>query len=278
MVKTIIKWLVLTILLAYVAAAAVWARQEAASMRCKGVDINIINGRSLDEATSKGVREEAAVICNGSAGKLLRDIDSRAMENKLALLPAFESVECAFTAEGKLKVDITPMVPEMRVFDGWESYYINKDGKRMKSKASVFADVPVVSGRFSDGVSPQMLLGLSRYIQRHAELREIVSMIQMNDSDNILLIPRIHGHVVNFGDTSRKEEKTRALLAFYRKVMPCKGWNAYDTVSVRFRGQVVATRKDKNRAIHSEDFEEEVDPEEATLPEPDMGETDVARQ
>jgi len=60
---------------------------------------------------------------------------------------------------------------------------------------------------------------------------------------------------------------------FYRQVMPYKGLEEYDTISVKFRGQVVATRRDKTRLNHAEEYEEEIDLEEATLP--DTGDGDA---
>lgn len=53
----------------------------------------------------------------------------------------------------------------------------------------------------------------------------------------------------------------------YRKVMPYKGWEAYDTISLKFEGQVVATRRDKSRLNHGEDNGDDIALEEATLPQ-----------
>ncbi len=90
-------------------------------------------------------------------------------------------------------------------------------------------------------------------------------MFEAKDADDILLIPRVAGHVINFGDASGLERKRRALMAIYRNVMPYKGWEEYDTISVKFRGQVVATRRDKSAAAHSAVLTEEADLEEASL-------------
>ena len=48
--------------------------------------------------------------------------------------------------------------------------------------------------------------------------------------------------------------------------MPHKGWEQYDTISVKFRNQIVATRRDKTRLNVSEEPVEEIDLEEGTLP------------
>ncbi len=49
--------------------------------------------------------------------------------------------------------------------------------------------------------------------------------------------------------------------------MPHKGWLEYDTVSVKFRDQIVATRRDKKKLQHSEDYMDDFDMEEHTLPD-----------
>ena len=137
----------------------------------------------------------------------------------------------------------------------------------MYSKASFFVDVPVVRGNFNESFRPEYVLPVTRYIAKDPILKNLVGMVQADDADNIILIPRIHGHVINFGDTNRLSEKKEALIAVYRKVLPYKGWNEYDTISVKFKGQVVATRKKKAiKAPQNLDLEE-IDMEEATLPE-----------
>ena len=69
----------------------------------------------------------------------------------------------------------------------------------------------------------------------------------MNSDRNhdIILVPVIRGHVVNFGDTSMVDDKFLRLRTFYRKVLPTVGWQHYDTIAVKWRGQVVATRRHK---------------------------------
>ena len=126
-------------------------------------------------------------------------------------------------------------------------------------------DVPVVTGNFNKRFAPKEVIPIVSYINKNPMLHDLVSMIFAENAHNIILIPKIRGHVINFGDTTRLDEKTRALTLFYRDVIPYKGWEEYDTISVKYRGQIVATRRDKTRLNHGEDYVEEIDPEEATL-------------
>ena len=267
MVKKILSWFILVMLMAYVVYAAIWTRAEAAKNVCTGIDISIVEGSMTDSVSKKGVLAEINRYPRKLVGEQIPKIDARHLENYLKGFPQFEDAVCNFTTLGRLQVKVTPMVPELRVFEDSISYYINKDGKRMVSKASFFVDVPVVSGKFNKDFSAADLLPVTRFIGSDDVLNGLVGMVYAEDADNIILIPRIHGHVINFGDTSRLVEKKRALVAVYKKVFPYKGWDAYDTISVKFRGQVVATRRNKGRRNVTLTDNDDVEMEEASLPQ-----------
>lgn len=272
MVKKILGWCILVILVAYVVFAAIWSHAEAAKNACKGIDIQIVEGYATDSVTRKGVMNEIKNYPGKLVGVQIPAINTRDLEHYLKKFPQFEDVVCNFSTSGRLKVKVTPMVPEIRVFEDSSSYYINKDGKRMPSKASFFVDVPVVKGNFTREFPPTYVLPVTRFIAQDPVLEKLVGMVEVKDADNIILIPRIHGHVINFGDTNRLMQKKDALMAMYKKVLPYKGWNEYDTISLKFQGQVVATRRDKkNRNPQNVEFDD-VDMEEATLPSIDNSE------
>ncbi|MCH5229257.1 MAG: hypothetical protein J1F12_04600 [Muribaculaceae bacterium] len=267
MAKKILGWVILTLLLAYIISAGIWAHAEASRNSCKGIKVQIVEANSTDSVTRRGVMNEINRYPEKIVGAQIPSINTKKLEQYLKTFPQFEDVVCSFTTSGHLNVKVIPMVPELRVFEDSASYYINKDGKKMASKASFFVDVPVVSGNFSETFPPSHLLPVTRFISRDPVLNKLVGMVYAEDQDNIILVPRIHGHVINFGDTNRLGEKRRALMAVYKKVMPYKGWDEYDTISVKFRGQVVATRRIKgNQKPQIVDFEER-DMEEATLPD-----------
>ncbi len=256
-------------LLAYTAVMGFWAHGEASRHVCTGVEIEVHGAAStaMDSTIRHGVREELQGYPRRIAGTPIREVDTRDVERFLTKRANFESVNCMMSSRGKLVIRVEPLVPVMRVFYGDKSYYINKAGKHIVSNAEFYSEVPAVTGRFNCNFSPRDVLPLVNYVTKDPMLSEWVSMIVAEDSRNLLLVPRVRGHVVNFGDTTRLKEKKEALAMFYRQVMPYKGWEEYDTISVKFRGQVVATRRDKTRLNHAEHYEEEVDLEEATLPQ-----------
>ncbi len=264
--STILKWVLLVILAGYCCWMVVWGHQEAARHTCTGIEVEVTGKTMMDSVIRRGVLQELGKYPEPIKGVPLNLLNTHKIERYLSGLSNFESVSCMVTAQGMLHVKVTPLVPVMRVFFADNSYYINKDGKHIPSSPEFYTDVPVVSGRFTRDFQPKDLLPLLNFIKGDKMLRDLTNMIVADGPNDLLIVPRIRGHVVNMGDTTRLEEKRDALALFYKKVMPYKGWEEYDTISVKFRGQVVATRRDKTRMNHGEVDYEEVDLEEGTLP------------
>ncbi len=265
--RRILKISALAVLLGYVAVAAVWARHEAAHDTCRAIDITVEGTSGLDTIVRHGIERELKKYPRKLVGAQLAQLNTVELQQYLERHNNFESVDCMISAGGHLKIHIVPLVPIMRVFSGNKSYYINRAGKFIESHADYYTDVPIVRGNFSKSFPPSAVIPLVRMISENPELRDLTGMIEARDSRNLLLIPRIQGQVINMGDTSRLDEKNRLLTLFYRKVLPYKGWNEYDTISVKYKGQVVATRRIKPVApVVSEDIDD-IEIEEATLPQ-----------
>lgn len=267
--RKIAKWVILTLLLAYAAGISVWANREARDHVCTGIEVVVDGGNQPASVVSRGIVEDLMRYPRKIVGTQLHDLNVAEIEKFIARNNNFESVNCIISSRGKLVVKIVPLIPVMRVFYGDQSLYINKDGRHIVSNAEFYNDVPIVTGQFNKKFSPKAILPLVNFISNDKMLSELVSMVEAKDANNLILIPRIRGHVINFGDTTRLEEKKQALSLFYRQVMPYKGWEEYDTISVKFKGQVVATRRDKTRLNVPEQIIEDVDPEEGTLQDVD---------
>ena len=265
--KTILKWCILMVLLGYTTFIAVWVHGKASKEVCRGYEIEVKGESSLKDEVEQGLDKELKAYPQRIAGTPILKLNAAKIEKHLAGLNLFENVSCMLTSDNKLLVEAQPLVPVMRVFSNGKSYYINKTGKYIEARPEFFMDVPVVSGKFTKKFTPREVVPLVAKMKKDEFLNNLTGMIVANDSHNILLVPRIRGHVVNLGDTTRLDEKLEMLQLFYRKVLPKKGWNEYDTISVKFKDQIVATRRIKPVIAPVETVEEEIDLEEQTLPE-----------
>ena len=147
----------------------------------------------------------------------------------------------------------------MRVFDGNDSYYVNRSGKRMSALGRYHVDVPVVEGHFSGNFKPVALLPIIDYVAQDDALSSLVTMYVVRDSCNICFVPSVVGHIVNLGDGKDCESKFAKLLLFYKEVLPVKGWNTYSEISLKWDHQVVATLRSKGMQQNEEYNPEEDD-------------------
>ena len=222
-----------------------WAHHKSRGEVCTSVEVQVINADSTSFVTSEGVLNDLAHQGLEFKGRRMADIDASAIEKALSKSPYLEFADIVMCQDGRLLIKVSQLLPVMRVFDGENSYYVNRAGKRMTATINYHCDVPVVQGHFTSKYPAIRLLPLLDYVERDSVLRSLVTMYQVRDTNNIILVPAFSGHVVNIGNADGFENKFAKLKLFYSEVLPKKGWNTYDTISVKWDHQIVATRRVK---------------------------------
>lgn len=239
------RYILLLVLLALLIGGTFWARSKSRDEVCNEVKVEIENNEGTTFVTANYVIEELERKHIIVKNKPVWQINVEEIEKVLSQSQYIEEVECMFVNGGCLKIKVSQIVPVMRIFDRGKPYYINKQGKHMIADANCNIDVPVVQGHFTKSFTPMRLMPLIEYVEKDSALKALVTMYCINDTNNIILVPSIKGHVINIGSCSNFESKFRKLKLFYNKVMPVKGWEYYDTISVKWDHQIVATRRDK---------------------------------
>ena len=267
--KRLIQYSILVILAVALTVGILWARDKSRGELCTAVDVEVVNADSTSFVTPQGVLTDLKSQGVKIVGKHMGDINASDIEEALKVSPYLENADIVKCQNGKVLIRVSQLVPVLRVFDGEESYYLNKAGKRMAATTYYHCDVPVVQGHFTRKYPATRLLPLIDYVESDSLLHSLVTMYQVRDTNNIILIPDISGHVVNIGNADGFENKFAKLKLFYREVLPKRGWNTYDTISVKWNHQIVATRRIK--AVeevlpdHSEDDEQAPDIETMTV-------------
>ena len=266
--KTIFKTVLCVALLGYVAFAFAFVHEENARRVCPGIDLRIEGNTLPDSVIRQGVNSQLAKYGKRLKGSELDSIDIKKLEDYLSRFSNFESVECSINPDSRLRITVTPIKAEVRVFtDKGTSYYINRYGKRIAADAEFYIDVPVLIAPEKYESCLPAALSLIRYTAADPELSPLIAAYKIDGPNDLMIIPKLQGHVINFGDSTRMEEKKAAILAAYRSVLPAKGWNTYDTISVKFKNQIVASRRNKTLSTHGVPEDEGEDLEEATLPD-----------
>lgn len=175
-----------------------------------------------------------------------RNLNTYEVQCRLNAFNRVENASCLQLNDGTLLVRVEPFDPVARVFDRKGSVYVNAAGKRVKAAPGYHVDVPVVTTEaVADTTMVRKLLPILRVIKQDARANALVTSLRIDRRGDIIIIPGVVGHVINFGDTTLIDNKLERLHAFYRDVMPVRGWDAFDTISVKWNGRIVATKRDK---------------------------------
>lgn len=174
------------------------------------------------------------------------NLNTLELQNKLRAMDRIENASCLVLNNGTLLIEVKPFRPVARIFDPAGTAYVNAAGKRVAALPQHHVDVPVItSATVADSAMVTSFLPLLRTLATDTKANALVSALAMDANGDIIIIPNVLGHVINFGDTTAISDKFARLHAFYRDVMPVRGWNAYDTLSVKWAGRVVATKRNK---------------------------------
>ena len=213
-----------------------------------GVDIEVADRVGTGFVTAADIDRSLGGLRAICAREPRGKINTLALERRLQAMPSVESATVTELNNGRLNISVRPLIPVLRVLDGDSSYYVNAAGKTISSDLGNFVDVPVIVGHFKSGKEVARMVPMFSYIHRHPDCDALVSSVSVSPRGDIIIVPAVAGHVINMGDTSRVEDKFNRLRRFYSEVMPVKGWQYFDTLSVKYNGRIVATRADKRPA------------------------------
>lgn len=266
--KGVIRCLLALLLAAYVGVAVFLANEAQARDKCRGFDIRITKTEgSRDFVTEDEIRRLLKEWSLDNTDRAASAVNLQLIEDNLLKVINIESATAQRMPDNTIRLSITPMIPVARVFDfKGNSYYINRDGKRLTANARYHLDVPVISGDFDSILTPAALIPLVEHLHNDSAWNAITSQVMVDPATrDVILVPLIRGHVVNLGDTSAIPDKLSRVMAMYHKVMPIKGWEFYDTISVKWAGQVVATRRVKSIPEPAVRFDQEGETEEEDI-------------
>ena len=73
--------------------------------------------------------------------------------------------------------------------------------------------------------------------------RSQFEQIYVNSKGDIELVPRVGNHIIELGSVENLNEKLENLEAFYKQGLSQYGWNKYRTISLKYKNQIVCTKR-----------------------------------
>jgi len=190
------------------------------------------------------------------AGLRLDSVDLCRIEKIVLGHSAVKSCEAWLTDDGALHVELSQREPVLRFNESSNGYYTDAEGYIFPLQSRFSVDVPIVEGKIplnvprgykglpqsdSEKAWMQQMLGLYNYMNGSIWKQNIRRITVKADGD-LLLHPREGKETFLFGPPVRIEEKFSLIEKYYTAVKPAKEPDAYATVDLRYKGQLICRK------------------------------------
>lgn len=177
------------------------------------------------------------------------------------------NAEVFITVNGEVKVEVKQRKPVIRIINtNGDSYYLDSEGTLMPLSNKYTAKVLVANGailepyikRYMYSVEQigkdsalrtnsmlDELFAMANYINADEFWRAQIQQVYINSEKDMELVPIIGDQQIIFGDTTAMDEKFKKLLTFYQQGLNTTGWwDKYSTINLKFKNQIVCTKKE----------------------------------
>lgn len=239
--------------------------KEQGMMPCKGLKINITDETGNFFIEPSDIREMLNVRGRKIKGSPMSDINMGMLENIVYSNPYVSKAEVYSSIDGYVTIDIWQRDPVMRIINNDnEHFYVDAEGVFMPVSDQYVKPVIVASGFIfddyrqknlafasafpSDSTQKQVLVQLNeiaKFLRSNPFWDAQIEQIYVNTDSEIELVPRVGDHTILLGSTTDLDQKMNNLFVFYTEAMKKAGWNQYKMINLKFKNQVVCTRKDQ---------------------------------
>ncbi len=205
-------------------------------------------------------RNDIIELIENKYGRLLGSpIDSFNMaklEELVSQHPAVKHTELYKTIDGTLYVEIEQRNPILRIVDRtMNSYYIDNEGYIIPVSEKYSAHVVVANGNIPpkksgstsiknrEDIKHDIFL-LTRFIDSHPFWKSQIEQIYVTEKMEFELVPRIGMHIIEFGTIEKYQAKFKRLKHLYASGLKYVGWEKYKTINVKYKNQIVCTKRE----------------------------------
>lgn len=192
----------------------------------------------------------------------IKDINRKGIKKMLEKHPYILSADVDISTGGKLQVEIQQRLPVVRMFYQDNEFYISRQGTVMPLSAKYFCHILVGNSQCEEPqlkhpstlnladtsihnqpVSPLKIWKLASFLHDNPQYGEIFDQVYVGEKGDLYLQPKLGQITIIVGDNTMLEEKFENLWAFFNQGISMVGWDTYTTINLKYKDQVVCTRK-----------------------------------
>lgn len=232
----------------------IMARNRKANTFAEGMQVNVVALPSGDKLISDRDVRQALLAAFGSdlENSELANLEVERMERVLESDPFVKDADVYIDQNNQLHIKIDQREPLVRVLDNnGNNYYLDASGKKMPPSKNFAARVIVATGNISP-FTPEFrekrksslkdLFNITQTLLADEFLASFIQQIHVNNAGEFILVPLIGDQKIVLGSARKLEDKLERLKIFYQQGMPYEGWRKYETINLKYSGQVVCKR------------------------------------
>lgn len=216
----------------------------------RGIEVDIRRGSTPALVADQTVEDSVLAALPTLLQQQVKSVDCDAVAEAARRVPFLTNVQSVVSVSGRVVVRADQRRPIARLFHGDRERYLDREGAIFPVSRLGNCNVLVAGGDFaeplrSDSLDSQLtaLWQLASYLDDEHRYAQLIDQIYIERDGDIMMVPKVGDHVIELGDAYNLDDKFSNLLAFYRKGMPRAGWDTYSRISLKFKGQVVCTKK-----------------------------------
>lgn len=243
MFKKIFFILFAIILIAYILFAVFFLSPKTKEEICSNVGIEIVDSLKIHLIEERDINR---ILKKGGieiAGKKLSDIQPEMIENTLEENKLIKKAECYKTTGGGVRIKIYQKEPIMRVMSNSGNYYIDSEGGVMPVSENYTPYLPIATGYVEKEFATTKLHDFALFLQNNKNWNAQIEQIYVHSNHDVELTPRVGNFQIILGQLDDFEKNLDKLKLFYEKGLNEVGWNRYSVINLKYKDQVVCTKK-----------------------------------
>ncbi len=224
------------------------ASKDKKERSCKGIVITLDKENGTVYVDTAHVRKQLLAQKQlNPVGKSLAQLDIPLLEQAVDSNDWVQHAEAYLGNHDLLYVNIKQRIPVARVFtEEGKSFYLDTSGAKIPALGKFTIKLPVFTGFYEDAKDSTLLTqisAVSQFIVKDTFWMAQIEQVTIDKDNGFEMIPQLGDALIVFGPGEHVADKFNKLMVFYKEGLNNVGWGYYDTLDLRFKGQVVASRK-----------------------------------
>jgi cell division protein FtsQ len=243
-----------------------FVQEKQAHRKATGLEISVSSDDESFFVTRDDIRQMLTDKGDSIVHQPLSTIHVAELERLIVNNPCVEDAEVFVSVNGQVRIKASQRKPVARIFAlSGETYYMDEDGKLMPWSANYTADVVAVNGLVTESYGnwyrysakeieamPTLkvysvlddIFRIANFIHKDPFRKALIGQIYVNAEKEFELIPNTGTFRILLGDSEDLDEKFNKLKIFYREGLRNTGdWNAYSTINLKYKNQIVCTKR-----------------------------------